>query len=421
MSFESDHTSPSLTRLPSSDLSSPEPDDTSASARAGSPLQAMDTEPVNTNAPAAEGEPSIVDVYVARLHSGLYDDIAKQLGSLPHGLALSEATLGKNVVKEPGPNGSTVYRRPDGAECELVLVGELQSAAQGTKFSARGNHYISSIANPKPIVDTSVVKSILVLGKPRHCIGRMAVVYNNQLASLQEVVDSDFGQLEEKASQNITIKEPYTSSDGDPETPPDLIIVHTGKMYVAPKASSTPSKRRKITKQDLSTNEKSIIESTSTAGTTTAASTSSAPATGATSPASSSVPPVPEIKTFYDPRVLPDYGGSLFQHQAARLRQLDIRNVENNPIHPSAWYSELREGTLVLVSATAHCYNYSDGGKERRIYQLEAQTIRVIDRSDEPIEPRSRWGSTDNTPSTSTDPLASIAVTKRRRDEDAQA
>ncbi|KAG1784310.1 uncharacterized protein HD556DRAFT_1315194 [Suillus plorans] len=78
--------------------------------------------------------------------------------------------------------------------------------------------------------------------------------------------------------------------------------------------------------------------------------------------------------TFYEPTVLPDYGGELFQHANAKLCQLDIRNVENILIPPQEWYSSLRRGTLVTIRATLHAFNW----KEHRIYQLNAHTIRAI-------------------------------------------
>jgi hypothetical protein len=40
------------------------------------------------------------------------------------------------------------------------------------------------------------------------------------------------------------------------------------------------------------------------------------------------------INDFYEPIVLPDYGGDLFQHVNAKLHQLDIWNVENYLIPP---------------------------------------------------------------------------------------
>lgn len=58
--------------------------------------------------------------------------------------------------------------------------------------------------------------------------------------------------------------------------------------------------------------------------------------------------------TFYEPTVLPDYGGDLFQHVNAKLHQLDIRNMENVLIPPQEWYSNLRHSTLVMIRVTLH-------------------------------------------------------------------
>jgi hypothetical protein len=51
--------------------------------------------------------------------------------------------------------------------------------------------------------------------------------------------------------------------------------------------------------------------------------------------------------TFYEPSVLSDYGGEVFQHSESKLRQLDIRDVDNELIAPQNWYDQLRRGTLV--------------------------------------------------------------------------
>ncbi|KAG1752316.1 uncharacterized protein EDB91DRAFT_1077748 [Suillus paluster] len=65
------------------------------------------------------------------------------------------------------------------------------------------------------------------------------------------------------------------------------------------------------------------------------------------------------------------------QHVNAKLQQLDIRNVDNDLIAPQEWYSSLKRGTLVMIRATLHAFNW----KERRVYQLNAHTIRVMDPS----------------------------------------
>jgi len=106
--------------------------------------------------------------------------------------------------------------------------------------------------------------------------------------------------------------------------------------------------------------------------------------------------------------MLPDYGGDLFHHRRAMLRQLDIRDDENRLIPPNKWYDELRQGTLVLMAATMHGYVQRDSEQKPRkvkkylkslvlhmltsrtskTWQLVAKSIKVIDKSDEAIEPR---------------------------------
>ncbi|KAH0840318.1 hypothetical protein J3R83DRAFT_1331 [Lanmaoa asiatica] len=66
------------------------------------------------------------------------------------------------------------------------------------------------------------------------------------------------------------------------------------------------------------------------------------------------------------PSILPDYGGDLFKHVNAKLRQLDFRDIDDDLIHPEGWYSQLRQETLVLVRASLHAFNWDN----RRVSQL---------------------------------------------------
>src|SRR6267154_5982940 len=103
--------------------------------------------------------------------------------------------------------------------------------------------------------------------------------------------------------------------------------------------------------------------------------------------------------------LLPDYGRLIFRHRRASLRRLDIRDNANNLITPDKWYSEIRQGTLVLFAPTMHGYvQRAPGQKPRKVrshthsehhsngtrqtWQLVAKSIKVIDRSNETIEPR---------------------------------
>ncbi|KAG0697777.1 hypothetical protein DFH29DRAFT_1020733 [Suillus ampliporus] len=88
----------------------------------------------------------------------------------------------------------------------------------------------------------------------------------------------------------------------------------------------------------------------------------------------------PRTNNFYDPQVLPDHGGEIFQHENAMLPQPD---VDNQLITPKHWYSKLCRGTLVMTRATLHAYNWDT----RKVYQINAHTIRVLDESDLDEEP----------------------------------
>jgi len=75
-----------------------------------------------------------------------------------------------------------------------------------------------------------------------------------------------------------------------------------------------------------------------------------------------------EIKlgAFYDPRLLSDYGGPCFNHELAQLKQLNIRNEDNDLIAPWDLYNALKPGTLVLVDVTLHCFvNENRSGKRK--------------------------------------------------------
>ena len=51
-----------------------------------------------------------------------------------------------------------------------------------------------------------------------------------------------------------------------------------------------------------------------------------------------------------------------------KLHQLDFRNVDDELITPDEWYSELRQGTLVMVRATLHAFNWDN----RRVCMLHS-------------------------------------------------
>ena len=147
---------------------------------------------------------------------------------------------------------------------------------------------------------------------------------------------------------------------------------------------------------------------------------------------------------YYDPRLLPDYGGPCFDHREARLKQLDIHDEEKKLIPPWKLYDALKPGTIILADISLHCYIYpkktpnEDGRKvfneccqlkdvdlifRPQIYQITAHKIQIMDKSDQAVEPRSvprlPAGDTDDNENTKgkerDDLLTSFSTKKKMR------
>ena len=69
--------------------------------------------------------------------------------------------------------------------------------------------------------------------------------------------------------------------------------------------------------------------------------------------------PILEITlgALYDPRLLYDYGGPLFAHKLAKLKQRNIVAKDGLLVPPWSEYEHLRTGTVVLMRVNLHTYN----------------------------------------------------------------
>ena len=77
-----------------------------------------------------------------------------------------------------------------------------------------------------------------------------------------------------------------------------------------------------------------------------------------------------KLKALYDPGLLYDYGGPVFDHRLARLRQ---RNI----VPPWDEYSELWPGTVVLMKITLHTYSMNNENGRLRKVRLPATDLRI--------------------------------------------
>ncbi|KAG1752318.1 uncharacterized protein EDB91DRAFT_1195154 [Suillus paluster] len=372
--------------------------------------------------------------YDNRIEGGLYDNIVRQLIALPKGMSLGEATYKDDFVRDSNvQTGNFAYKCKDnGLEYETVLVGEILPRPCGTKLSAIGNHYIGTadtmsddkqytaltltkLIKPNVIDDKTRVKGILVLGQPTQATEMMYVMFGNQIATPDDIIQSDIKELKRK-NKDINIKEWTAHAGTDQSGLPEYIIVNTEQRVLltiskVPRAAqqAMQGKRARVPKKELAKNDESAEGKT-------AGGTSSNDVETKGNPGEAAI----TTNTFYEPTILPDYGGDLFQHVNAKLRQLDIRNVNNDLIAPQEWYSSLKCGTLVMIRATLHDFNW----KERRVYQLNAHTIRVMDPSNLEVEPISSrpngfdcGANASSSKSRASDAMARVQLKKRKRED----
>ena len=78
-----------------------------------------------------------------------------------------------------------------------------------------------------------------------------------------------------------------------------------------------------------------------------------------------------KLNALYDPRLLPDYGGPVFNHHLAKLKQRNIVDASDNLIPPWDEYAALRPGTVVLMKVTLHTYSIdTDRGIGKKVHQV---------------------------------------------------
>jgi hypothetical protein len=74
-----------------------------------------------------------------------------------------------------------------------------------------------------------------------------------------------------------------------------------------------------------------------------------------------------KLGAFYDPHLMPDYGGPFFNHTINKLTQLDIVDEEDQLIPPWKMYDALKPGTLILANCSLHCFLMADVKVQRKV------------------------------------------------------
>jgi hypothetical protein len=216
------------------------------------------------------------------------------------------------------------------------------------------------------ITNKSCIKAVFAIGKPTDANVHMAITFNNQLVTVDDVIQQDIEELKCK-NKDVTIKE-WTSHTGtNTSHMPDCILLHSGQLYsvslnidcaCGPYVNGDLGQVPKSVEQALQGKRAKIMKH-SLEKTTVAPGESIKRVVQKKAITTLGDMVVISMNDFYDLSILQDYGSEVFHHENASLRQLDsVRDVDNKLIHLKDWYSVLRRGTLVMARGMLHAYNW---------------------------------------------------------------
>ncbi|KAJ7648251.1 hypothetical protein DFH06DRAFT_1135694 [Mycena polygramma] len=329
----------------------------------GTPV--LDTTPPRPSRRSAGENP----IYGKRNESGVYTSIAKQIEAMGSE-ALANLEYPDHITRRIEEwSGNYKYLGKDGNELRVSIIGEILGPSQGTLIRAQGNHYARS---------ADKVKDTIALGIPTCASVPMHNTVLNQIIAANQITTADADEFKRKGEVFFLplfnpVMKLWTKSSSEARRQHDTMIIHMQPKYATPTAAGAPKVERTAKRKLDDTDDIDAVQE----------------------PKSIDDLRVPtdllddEIKigAFYEPALLPDFGGSYFNLQKNKLVQHDIRDMKGALIPPWKIYEALRPGTLVLVLITLHCFKMKDDyGKEPK----ECRSIRVLAESDEYVEPRDR-------------------------------
>ncbi|KAK7032409.1 hypothetical protein VNI00_013157 [Paramarasmius palmivorus] len=315
---------------------------------------------------------------------GVYDRLVKWIVAQGRH-ALANAEMGTDFRRGPptGPYGNHSYIfNGSNSDFKALVVGEIVGSGFGTRLGATGSHYISTKDTPEPIKDSTKIRSVIVLARPSYATPALQQLWDNQLATLAQIRMADH-EAEKTANKKFDSIKEISKPLGDDGA--KCIVLHGPNLYTIHQESNDarpfPS----------STIKRSLSEANGT-------------------------PSEIALGDLYDPSVLPDYGGSLFQHRRAKVIQPDYRDGRNKKLlHPANWWSDLRPGTLVAVTAEPTVIIV---GKERarssskKIYHADIVSLLAMAPSDVEVEkPEPLQGVNAIRTSSSTDDASTALLT----------
>ncbi|KAG6826753.1 hypothetical protein H0H92_014578 [Tricholoma furcatifolium] len=337
----------------------------------------------------------------------VYEPLADQIMAMGNA-SLANATYGTDFVSSVEDwSKNVVYRDAGAAETEFRcnIFGQVAIEEHGTIIAAKGNYYAGKTgAKFTPLSDDHRVKDVLVLETPTFAGGRLERLFLNQVGGLNDILTKE--ETEDK-KKNIVMecREWVRNAANDKLNPANMVVLHMMRKYDNPNKGV-----KRLAKQSLTDFEKNGPP------------TSQEASAGDT--ASIAEPAVVE-GGFYDPRLNADFRGDYFNLVNNKLVQLDVLDQDNRLVAPWKFYDTLKPGTLILANCSLHCFIMRNGKSDsRKIYQINAHSIKIIDPSDGrpipqviPIVPSNaaKAKTTVIVGKSSTDAFANFCINKRKQ------
>lgn len=211
-----------------------------------------------------------------------------------------------------------------------------------------------------------------MLRSPTSAPDHLRLLFEYQLAILNRLREDD-ATMEDSKGINVThVSEIIRSTDDVSQ--PSLIAAHLGPKYGVPahlavvvaKNDKAKPKAKRVYAERIEPSPSVPPPSTSNNNPLVTPSSKSI-ALDLGHPLSAMGTTEVTVGGLYDARLLPDYGGPMFEHTHSKLVQKDITDVDGELIPMWETYNKLRTGTLVLMKGRLNVYQMDD--KQRDGYK----------------------------------------------------
>ncbi|KAJ3536704.1 hypothetical protein NMY22_g5916 [Coprinellus aureogranulatus] len=246
------------------------------------------------------------------------------------------------TAPRPGQNvGRQDFVTNGGDPFNINVWGTTLSNAQGSMLKASGQWLIGR-GGQNRIVDGTTIRHLILLGCPPNASEKLKKAFANQRLMFQHIVRKDLKDANYPRGSdkwNPFIPDEPVDENGDP-----YIRIYLNPTYkVPPTKDSQKEEDDEIQFEDLEPEpgndtlpgpvDEVMADSTSD---------SSQTASESDEPTAASSTPTVQLGAYYDPRLLPDFGGDIFDFKRSKLVQHDIVDTEGKLVAPWEIYDRLR-------------------------------------------------------------------------------